>query len=147
MAEDISRDLVVGLQSITYSDANHRDAILMADGVLAFVDSMVPHLWLPMSACTAFEKAFGLQYDSKVERYLVNDTLHENLLRQNASIAFTLGNGITGGSTVKISLPYKAFDLISGPPIITNASSNYFPLRRAANATQYTLGRTLLQEA
>lgn len=45
-----------------------------------------------------------------------------------------------------ISLPYSAFDLnISWPHV--ESSTYYFPLKRAANDTQYTLGRAFLQEA
>lgn len=43
-------------------------------------------------------------------------------------------------------LPYGAFDLQASHPIYPNAT-NYFPLRRADNESQYTLGRVLLQEA
>lgn len=45
-----------------------------------------------------------------------------------------------------VNLPYGAFDLQANSPFYSNAT-NYFPLRRAANSTQYTLGRTYLQEA
>ena len=145
-AGDISRDLVVGLQSITYSDNTTTNKVLMDSGILSFVDSTVPHIWLPISACQAFEKAFGLEYNTNVSRYLVNDTQHTAMLAQNASVSFVLGNEINGGSTVNITLPYGAFDLITGSPIVPN-NTRYFPIRQAANDTQYTLGRTFLQEA
>ena len=135
----------MGLQSITYSDSKVTNKALLSDSVPAFIDSTVPQLWLPDKVCTAFEKAFGLQYNSTVNRYLVNDTLHDQLSQQNASVAFTLGTSISGGATVKIVLPYDAFDLSLGPPIIDN-STKYFPLRRA-NESQITLGRTFLQES
>ena len=145
-ADDVSRDLVVGLQSITYSDSSNTNSVLLSQGILTFIDATVPHIWLPKTACAAFEKAFHLEYNSTVNRYLVNDTLHAQLLKQNASVSFLLGNDITGGSTVNITLPYAAFDLQLRPPIV-NSSTGYFPLRRADNDTQYTLGRTLLQES
>lgn len=143
---DISRDLLVGLQSITYNDARTVDRRLLPEGILAFVDSTVPHIWLPEDACTAFEEAFSLEYNSTVDRYLVDDTLHNQLQRNNASVSLILGNDIFGGSTVNITLPYQAFDLEVGPPIV-NSTTRYFPLRRADNDTQYTLGRTFLQES
>ena len=145
-ATDISRDLIVGLQSITYSDNDDKDTVLLSQGILIFVDATVPHLWLPESVCKAFEKAFGLQYNSTVNRYLVNDTLHERLQEQKPSVTFTLGNNISGGATVKITLPYDAFDLQVKAPIV-DKTQRYFPLRRAVNDTQYTLGRTFLQES
>lgn len=150
-APDISRDLVVGLQSITFSDSKTTDRRLLSEGILTFIDSTVPHIWLPQDACTLFEDAFGITYNDTVDRYLVNDTLHEKLQSQNASVTFVLGNNINGGTTVNITLPYAAFDLqafdlqVNGSTV--NGTENYFPLRRAANETQYTLGRTFLQEA
>jgi len=145
-ASDISRDLVVGLQSITYRDAKTTGSRLLNQGILAFIDATVPQIWLPQDACTLFEDAFGITYNNTVDRYLVNETTHKALLTQNASLTFVLGNEINGGATVNVSFPYAAFDLEIGSPIV-NTTQSYFPLRRAANDTQYTLGRTFLQEA
>jgi hypothetical protein len=116
-----------------------------------FIDSTTSHVWLPEEACLQFEKAFGLIHDADSDLYLVNDTLHDALLALNPSITFSLTLTYTVGSpsppVINISFPYAAFDLwvtwgynISGP-------SRYFPIRRAANNTQYVLGRTFLQEA
>jgi hypothetical protein len=57
----------------------------------------------------------------------------------NPTITFKLGDTIDGGDTVDITLPYNAFDLQADYPLYTNRT-NYFPLRRADNDTQYTLG-------
>jgi hypothetical protein len=76
----------------------------------------------------------------------VNDTIHSSLQSLNPSVTFKLGNTISGGPTIEIKLPYNAFDLQASWPIYPNAT-NYFPLRRAANDTQYIIGRTFLQEA
>lgn len=145
-AGDISRDLVVGLQSITYSDSTTTNKPLLSSGILTFVDATVPHIWLPIDACQAFEKAFGITYNTTANRYLVNDTQHTAMQNQNASVSFVLGNELSGGGTVNITLPYAAFDLTTGPPVVSS-DTKYFPLRQAANSTQYTLGRTFLQEA
>jgi len=52
-----------------------------------------------------------------------------------------------GSSTnVNITLPYAAFDLTASAPLV-NSTTRYYPLKRAANSTQYLLGRTFLQEA
>ena len=146
MASDISRDLVIGLQDITYSDSNVTNEKLLNQGILTFIDATVPHIWLPQDACTLFEDAFGITYNSTVNRYLVNSTLHTQLQSQNASVSFIIGNDVSGGETVTITLPYAAFDLQVGPPIV-DTTQYYFPLRRAANSSQYTMGRTFLQEA
>jgi len=142
---DISRDLTVGLQSISTSISGQQHNLLPTP-IFTFIDSAIPHIWLPISSCTEFERAFGLTYDKTQGLYLVNDTLHASLLAQNASISFRLGNTTTIGETIDITLPYAAFDLWVDYPIVTN-KTRYFPLKRADNDTQYTLGRTFLQEA
>ncbi|KAF1985662.1 acid protease, partial [Aulographum hederae CBS 113979] len=114
---------------------------------LAAVDSSIPGLWLPESVCDAFEVAFGLSFDSSTELYLVNDTIHERLTILNPSITFKIANNTdNNGRSTNIVLPYAAFDLQASWPIYETAT-RYFPIRRAANDSQYTLGRTLLQEA
>ena len=123
----------------------------LTNGILSLIDSTIPHIWLPLSACEIFEQAFGLAYDNSTDLYLVNSTIHSKLLALNPTVTFKLGNDLSSEPTVTISLPYSAFDLQAQYPIYTsnssNSSVNYFPLRRAANDTQYTLGRTFLQEA
>jgi hypothetical protein len=144
MAGDITRDLVVSLQSISYSGSN--SATLLSNPIDIYIDSTDPNLWLPADACDAFEQAFGLTLDETSGLYLVNDTHHDTLLNTNAQVTFRLSDVKTGGDSVAIVLPYQAFDLNATAPLVAN-SSRYFPLKRAANATQYTLGRTFLQEA
>src|SRR6266536_4236504 len=85
---DISRDLTVGLQSITMKTADGRDTALLPEGIFTFIDSTVPHIWLPLEACLIFEQAFGITWDSTTELYLVEDALHEQLTSMNASLTF-----------------------------------------------------------
>jgi hypothetical protein len=144
MAGDITRDLVVYLQSISYSGST--SATLLSDPILTFIDSTDPNLWMPGSVCDAFEKAFGLTMDTESGLYLVNDTHNAELLDSNAQVSFRLSDVATGGAAVTITLPYNAFALTAKAPLV-NSSSHYFPLKRAANSTQYTLGRVFLQEA
>ncbi|MCJ1320348.1 hypothetical protein MMC15_005686 [Xylographa vitiligo] len=149
-ADDISRNIVVGIKSITTTAGNSSDATmsLLPNGFLAFVDAGVSHIWLPLEVCQAFETTFGLIYDPTTELYLINDTLHDILVTRNASITFQLANDLTSVNTVSITLPYAGFDLELTPnyPGIMN-QTRYFPIRRAANDSQNTLGRTFLQEA
>ena len=105
----------------------------------------MPYIYLPLEVCESFEAAFGLTWNTEVQAYLVNDTLNDRLKAQNASVIFTLGT-LAASDTVNISLPYAAFDLIADYPLMPN-KTRYFPLVRAKNESQYTLGRTLLQEA
>ena len=138
------RDLTVSINSVTMIAADIKTS-LMSTGIRAFIDSTIPYLYLPVEVCKNFEYAFGLTFNDTVQAYLVNNTLHQRLLEQNASVTFNLGSpDIT--ETVDISLPYSAFDLMADYPLMPNAS-RYFPLMRATNDTQYTLGRTFLQEA
>ena len=139
------KDLTVGIQDITTVGTKGGQKSLLPSGILALIDSTVSHIWLPTPACKRFEDEFGLVYDSTTELYLVNDTLHESLLSRNPNITFQLGNSISGPS-IEITLPYAAFDLQGTYPFVAN-TTNYFPLRRAANDSQYVIGRTFLQEA
>lgn len=141
---DQTRDLLVGIQTITKTSASG-STNLLPNGIYAAIDSTVAQIYLPKPAVTAFERAFSLTLDPKSGLYLVNDSLHNALLAQQASVVFTLGKDISGGQTVQITLPYASFDLTAETPLAN--SSRYFPLHLATNDTQYTLGRTFLQEA
>lgn len=145
LGQDISRDLTVGLQAITMT-SNETTVELLPEGILTFIDSTVSHIWLPLSVCQKFEEAFNLTWNSTVGLYLINDTLHESLLAQNANLTFKVSNTTVGGSTINITLPYESFDLTVEYPVVANRT-RYFPVVRAANESQYTLGRTFLQEA
>jgi hypothetical protein len=96
--------------------------------------------------CDAFESAFGLTYDNTTELYVINDDIHTRIKAMNPTITFQISNGTRDSVTTQIRLPYSAFDLQASWPIY-NRSKNYFPLKRAANESQYTLGRVFLQEA
>ena len=147
LASDNSRDLVVGLQSIhstSTDDLNTQQLLLLPNPILTFIDSTIPYIYLPIEACQMFEKTLGLVWNSTAEMYLVNETLHQSLLSKNLNFTFTIEDTIAGGPTVQIVLPYASFDLeISLQP----STTRYFPLQQAANDSQYTLGRTFLQEA
>jgi hypothetical protein len=144
MAGDITRDLVVYLQSISYSGSS--SATLLSEPIAIFIDSTDSNIWLPENVCDAFERAFGLTLDSESGLYLVNETHNTELLNSNAQVTFRLSDVASGGDAVTIVLPYDSFALTAEYPLVNN-SSYYFPLKRAANSTQYTLGRTFLQEA
>lgn len=143
---DDSKPLTLGLQAIQATSTFQGVMALLPSGILAFIDSTVPEIWLPLAACRIFEEAFHLQYDPTTDRYLVNDTTHATLVSMNPVLTFKIGSGVDGGNSTDINLPYKAFDLQANYPIYPN-SNDYFPLRRAMNDSQYTPGRTFLQEA
>lgn len=135
-----ARDLTVQVRSITSGDEQ-----LLASPIASFLDSTVPYIYLPMPACTAFENTFGIIWNETSQLYLMNDTQHALLQAQNPSITFTLGS-LESSKTANISFPYVAFALTASWPL-TPSPTRYFPLRRAANSTQYTLGRAFFQEA
>lgn len=145
---DPSKLLTVGVDSILATNSLQGTYSLSSGAHFSVIDSTVPHLWLPIDICTQFERAFGLTYDPQTDLYLVNDTIHQQLISKNPTLTIKLVNSLDNTATnyTNVQLPYAAFDLQASYPYYPNAT-NYFPIRRAANSTQYVLGRTLLQEA
>ena len=135
------RDLTVEIESILMT-ASNKSVDLLNNSISAYIDSTVPYFYLPVDVCQKFEDAFGILWDNDVQAYLVNDTLHDSLQTQNATVVFSISNTT---QSVSISLPYAAFDLIAEYPLVSN-TTRYFPLMRATNESQYTLGRAFLQE-
>lgn len=146
-----TRDLLVGINSIFITSASG-PAQVAGGAYSAFLDSSIPDLWLPTAACQSFETTFGLTWNATANRYFVNETIHDRILAQNASITFLLGASAdrdTANGT-RITLPYAAFDLTATAPamgLVGNATARYFPLRRATGGAGVTLGRVVLQEA
>ncbi|KAI9659778.1 MAG: hypothetical protein M1829_006540 [Trizodia sp. TS-e1964] len=150
MAAAGERMLLVSLRSIILSESSTSNTTsLLPSAVFSLVDSAIPGIWLPPAACSAFEAALGLTFDNATQLYLVNDDLHSNLTARNLNFTFYLGDD-KKGDTIRIVLPYDSFDQMASPPFLTNNSTKpmrYFPLFRAQNDQQYTLGRVFLQEA
>jgi len=146
--------IIVGIQDITTpsgsgseSGSSSGTTSLLPSGIWAYMDATVAEIWLPESACEMFESTFGLTYDDATDLYLVSESLHSKLKQRNPSITFTLATNLDQGETVSIKLPYNAFDLMASAPYQgLSKASYYFPLRRAMNNTQYTIGRTFFQE-
>lgn len=146
---DNFRDTVVKVTDMTLrvgSDATEAVSIAFD----AYIDSVVPELWLPASACSAFESAFSLEWDASAQLYLVDDVLNQALHDQGAEVTLTIADPADLDQNINIHFPYAAFDIEAKYPLagITDDSTlRYFPLKRANNSDQYTLGRTFLQEA
>ncbi|KAI9770562.1 MAG: hypothetical protein M1840_003152 [Geoglossum simile] len=131
------------------------DLMSAAETALMTIDSSTPYLWLPESVCLKFEKALGIVYDDRMQVYVYPNG-SSSLQDWNLTFTFTLADLPQTVQTkqVNITLPFDAFNFqLSYPsPLLVNATNqspmvNYFPLRKAANSTQYTLGRAFLQEA
>lgn len=143
-----SRKPSLSLQWITTQNITGQTVSLLTDRApYMLVDFAESQIWLPVSACDKFAEAFNLTYDNTTDLYLVDSSTHAKLVQQNPSIKFRLGQSASDpAGQVDIVLPYSAFDQQASFPIYENAT-NYFPIRRAYNETQYTLGRTFFQEA
>ncbi|KAF9630222.1 putative peptidase aspartic protein [Lasiodiplodia theobromae] len=154
-AKATDNTLQVGIQSITTSVSlgSQTEVNLLPSGPgeagpLAYVDSTISQLWLPENICAKFEDAFGLVFNDSFNAYLVNDTLHKRLKDLNPSLTFQLGNmNVPNENNTSITLPYAAFDLWKTPLGPNSPPLRYFPLRRAKNDDQITIGRVFLQEA
>jgi hypothetical protein len=140
---DISLDFQVAIQSIK---TNTMEKPLLSTGIISYIDTLVADIWLPTRTCKLFEEAFGLVWDDRTELYLLNETLHDSLLERNPTVTFKLGPQ-TSGAAVSIDLPYFNFYQTATSAYVGNSSGLYFPLKRAANETQYVLGRAFLQSA
>lgn len=126
-----------------------------SDTALYTIDSSTPYLWLPETVCLRFEKALGLTYDKNIQLYTFSNdsTQPETLANWNLTFNFIIADLPGSSKVVSLTLPYAAFDLeLTYPfPGLNNdqfsPATKYFPLRKADNDTQYTLGRAFLQEA
>ena len=135
-------DLSVGLHSISTGSTK-----LLNEPIVAYIDSGVSHIWLPLETCQRFEKQFSLTWHPGLGLYLINDG--DSLSSSNANITFTLSNDLVSNTpSVTVVLPLGSLDLelTTNYPGVTN-STRYFPIRRAANSTQYVLGRAFFQHA
>lgn len=148
MNTDNSRPLQAGVIGVTGENTLNGTISMWEKATMHLIDSAVPHIYIPENSIELWTSAFGLTYGSNTDLYLVNKTVRSQLLQQNPTITFTLGadTSATVSNTQTIRLPYAAFDLEATYPFYENAT-RYFPIRRAANSTQYTFGRTFFQEA
>ncbi|KAL8901618.1 MAG: hypothetical protein Q9207_005114 [Kuettlingeria erythrocarpa] len=145
LAPDVSRDLVVGLQSITSTENDGSKQLLLPSAHLTFIDSTVPEIYLPLDVCESFERIFNLVWNTTFGLYLVDDELHQSLITRNPNFTFGISDSTDGGTIVEIMLPYSSFDL-TYKYSFDQPAIRYFPILRAMNDTQLTLGRVFLQE-
>lgn len=119
------------------------------------IDSSTPFLWLPEKVCDSFATALNLTYDDKLQLYIFsggNYSSPDTLAAWNLTFTFALSNLPNSPNVIELTLPYDAFNLQLSYPFpnldanFTSAATSYFPLRRAANSSQYTIGRAFLQE-
>ena len=152
LSDENNKDLLVDITGISIDTSSGSHVEALAAPIPAFIDSVVPELWLPKATCKQFESALGLTWSSEYYMYIVSEQQHSHLESLNAEFTFTLGvpSGETGSGTTQIKLPYAAFDQIACYPLAgiqDESCVRYFPLKQAANESQIYLGRTFLQEA
>lgn len=170
---DVSFDLssdsspIVAINSVTVSSdppstagskpnwTNPQTLLDTADSSLFIIDSSTPFLWFPKAACEGFADALNLTYNDTLELYTYgsNSSIRDELLSWNLTFTFTIADLPGSSSSVDITLPFAAFDHELTYPFpnldLDHSSSGvrYFPLRKAANDDQYTIGRMFLQES
>ncbi|KKY25057.1 putative eukaryotic aspartyl protease family protein [Phaeomoniella chlamydospora] len=118
------------------------------------IDSSTPFLWMPGEVCDAFAEALGLYYNETLELYTFegNSTVPSLLENWNLTFTFDIADTPRSSNSVELTLPYDAFNLELTYPFpnlwanYTSPATKYFPLRRATDSTQYTIGRMFLQE-
>ena len=133
---------------------NSKDLVLPGQAALFTIDSSTPFLWFPEKICNQIEKALNLTYNDTLELYTFRNgsTQRDKLVSWNISFEMTLADLPDSSKNIKLTLPYSAFDLQLTFPYPNlgigqnDPGVNYFPLRKAANNTQYTIGRSFLQE-
>lgn len=116
------------------------------------IDTSTPFLWLPESVCDKFAATLNLTYNDTLQLYFYDDSSSPEILRSwDLTFNFSIGN-LPGSENIHLSLPYDSLDVqlsypypqldadFSAPP------TNYFPLRRATDNSEYIIGRAFLQE-
>ena len=150
----VSAQPLVSSNESTRWDRNQVTLLQPAQADLFTIDSSTPFLWLPEAVCTQVEKTLGLTYDGDLELYTFGNRSgqYETLVNWNLTFQFTIADLPGSSNSLALKLPYAAFDLeLTYPYPGLNATENsppmkYFPLRKAINSTQYTIGRAFLQE-
>ena len=143
-----TNSIMVSVGSISVANALTKDETLLSieNNLTTIIDTTLPYTYLPPYVCQQLETAFGLQWDVSHQMYLVNDSIHQQLVKLGPSVTFVLSTSVPEPAALNITLPYAAFDLTAGYPIFPNGT-NYFPLRRANSSSQFILGRQFMQEA
>ncbi|EXJ94411.1 hypothetical protein A1O1_02805 [Capronia coronata CBS 617.96] len=135
--------------------SNPETLLARPQAALFTIDSSTPFLWLPETVCDSIASALNLTYDDNLQLYVFpddNSSSPDALAAWNLTFSFTVTDLIESSDAIELTLPYEAFNLQLSYPFpnlnanFTSPPTNYFPLRRAANSTQYTIGRAFLQE-
>jgi hypothetical protein len=139
------RPLTIGLQNIIVTNSLNGTFSLLHQAIFAAIDTSVSELWLPTSVCEQFATAFGLQYHAPSGHYALSESSRSKIHDLAPKLTFIVGDGLVEGHTLNLDFSYATFDLEATFPIFPDATA-IFPIRRAANESQYVIGRAFLQE-
>ena len=137
---------VIVKSSVVSSSLIGTIAMPVGSGFNMTVDFAVSQLRLPEAVCDSLADSLGRVFDHDTELYTVNVSTHKKFRQEMPQFNFTLTANGSADDATNIQLSYSAFDLQASLPLY-ESSTPYFPIRRAANESQYVLGRTFLQEA
>jgi len=151
MADDRTNNFKVWLSETSFFSGNSKTTNTRPELQIP-IEPLTAQMWLPASLCTVFESEFGLIYDAQMNLYFLNETQHDLVLRRKTSVMFSLKGDLNQFSSsgppesASITFPYTDFVHNASYPFVPTPR-RYFPLRRAANETQYALGRAYMQGA
>jgi Eukaryotic aspartyl protease len=146
MSSDRLRPLQVNITGISYPNSGSPSLLSPNNPITAVVDSLIAFMWLPLEVCQAFEKHFGLKWDIDSELYLINDSDYQSLIARNINLTMNVGSTNLSHVSTEIRFPLASLILNASAPLVS-LPSRVFAIKRAANSTQYTLGRAFLQQA
>ncbi|KAI0402082.1 aspartic peptidase domain-containing protein [Xylaria palmicola] len=133
------------------------------ESMIAKIDSSTPYLWLPPAICDRFATALNLTWNETLGLYIFSNNDNLERYRSAPDLSFTFifssvdnknnfgsPNNMPGVVNITVSanafvqsLQYPFKNIIDyGAPAIP-----YFPLKRAEDGSQLTIGRSFLQEA
>ena len=141
------RQLGLAIQDIYLSPrAGSGEASILNSSILSYIESARSYIYLPTHVCDLVADQLHLSYDTELDQYLISNTTHNQLLRDQPSLTFQLAPTLNSSQSVSIKLPYSSLSLLLQFPWVQN-DTWYFPIKRATNPQQYTLGRAFLQSA
>lgn len=136
----ITIDAVPDSEAITYTPV---DLQISDSALVAYIDSATPYLWLPLTVCEIFEKAFRLEWDETAQLYLMSSATHDWMMSNDRNVIFSIQSSQPAMRTINYTLSMSVLALRATWPLV-ETDSYYFPLKRGSGVS--ILGRTFLQQ-
>jgi hypothetical protein len=120
--------------------------------IQSHLESNRPFIYLPPEVCDQISNMLGLDYNKKLDFYLVSNQTYTrltNTIQPNLTFSITpITRSNNPVPPVNITLPYTSLILKLDYPFADYSKPTwYVPIRAATNPKQYVLGRTFLQNA